>query len=252
MTGPQAESTGPLLETSGLCATRGGSAVLSRVELRVDAGEIVAVIGANGAGKSTLAACIMGLVGASGGRIRFDGADITAWRTDRRARAGIAYVPEGRRVFPGLTVQDNLDVGCRAGTAVRARRRAQVEALFPRLAERRGQRAWSLSGGEQQMLAIGRALMGAPRLLLLDEPSLGLAPHLVAELFATLTRISASGTAILIAEPSLARIADIADRAYGMRLGRVVVTGPAAALAADPLLVARLAGLAEAPRSFGP
>jgi len=236
-----------LLEIDGLSVSQGDRAVLSSLDLCVQAGEIVAVLGANGAGKSTLLKAIMGLIPARAGTIRFDRTDITAQAPEARARAGIGYVPEGRRVFPGLTVQDNLDVGCHAGKAARAGRRAAIEALFPRLAERRGQKAWSLSGGEQQMLAIGRALMGAPRLLILDEPSLGLAPRLVADLFASLTRIRASGTAILLAEQSVAQALAIADRAYGLGLGRVVASGATASLAADPGLAAALAGLGPRP-----
>ncbi|MFO1189083.1 MAG: ABC transporter ATP-binding protein [Alphaproteobacteria bacterium] len=235
--------TEALLAIDGLSASQGDRSVLWSLDLRVAAGEIVAVLGANGAGKSTLLKTIMGLIPVRAGQIRFDRTDITAHAPEARARAGIGYVPEGRRVFPGLTVQDNLDVACHAGAAARAKRRARIEALFPRLAERRGQKAWSLSGGEQQMLAIGRALMGAPRLLLLDEPSLGLAPRLMAELFASLAQIRASGTAILLAEQSAAQALKIADRAYGLGLGRVVASGAAASLAADPGLAAVLAGL---------
>ena len=235
----------PLLEIAGLAAGPGGATVLASVDITVDAGEIVAVLGANGAGKSTLLQAIIGFLPARAGRIRLGGIDITTSSIDARARAGIGYVPEGRRVFPGLSVQDNLDVGCRAGGDARARRRGDVEALFPRLAERRRQKAWSLSGGEQRMLAIGRALMGAPRLLLLDEPSLGLAPQLAREMFATLARIRTSGTAILLAEASAAQALGVADRAYGLSLGRVVASGAAASLAADTGLAARLAGLAR-------
>jgi branched-chain amino acid transport system ATP-binding protein len=204
---------------------------LDGVSLGVGEGEAVALLGANGAGKSTLLRAVIGLVSPSSGAIRLDGTDIAALRPERRAREGIGYVPEGRRVFPGMTVRDNLLVACREDPASLL---ATVHALFPVLEERQKQLAWSLSGGQQQMLAIGRALMTRPRLLLLDEPSLGLSPKLAAELFSRIAEIAARGTSVLLAEQNVAGALKICRRGYVLRLGRVVAEGASAALLENP------------------
>jgi branched-chain amino acid transport system ATP-binding protein len=204
---------------------------LDGVSLGVGDGEAVALLGANGAGKSTLLRAVIGLVSPSSGAIRLDDTDIAALRPERRAREGIGYVPEGRRVFPGMTVRDNLLVACREDPASLL---ATVHALFPVLEERQKQLAWSLSGGQQQMLAIGRALMTRPRLLLLDEPSLGLSPKLAAELFLRIGEIAARGTSVILAEQNVAGALRICRRGYVLRLGRVVAEGSSAALLENP------------------
>ncbi|WP_035690697.1 ABC transporter ATP-binding protein [Azospirillum halopraeferens] len=227
--------TGPLLAVDGLCAGYGGLTALDRVSFTLEAAEPVALLGANGAGKSTLLRALLGLVPASAGRVRFAGTDLNGLAAERRVRLGIGYVPEGRRVFPGMSVRDNLEV---AGVAARGDRLEDLErvfTLFPQLRGKAGEAAWRLSGGQQQMLAIGRALMVRPRLLLLDEPSLGLSPALAAEVFATIASIAASGTAVLLAEQSAARALATASRVMLLRLGRVVHDGPASGVAAQTL-----------------
>jgi len=236
--------SGALLEIEGLGVRHGGVPALAGIELALAPGEAVALLGANGAGKSTLLRAVIGLVAASEGAIRFDGADITRLSPEKRARAGIGYVPEGRRVFPGMSVRDNLLVACRAEAAERARRVEAAFQLFPDLAERPGRRAWQLSGGQQQMLAVARALMSAPRLLLLDEPSLGLAPALVAGLFGRLREIAAGGTAILLAEQNAAAALAFASRGIALQLGRVVASGEAAILKSAPALSEAFLGAA--------
>jgi branched-chain amino acid transport system ATP-binding protein len=225
-----------LLEIAGLAVRYGGVTALDGVDLVLGPGEIVALLGANGAGKSTLLKAVIGLVPAAGGTIEVDGVAVTTLPPERRAALGIGYVPEGRRVFPGMSVRDNLLVACRDGSAERTRRLGEVFRLFPDLAERPTTRAWQLSGGQQQMLAVGRALMTRPRLLLLDEPSLGLAPLLVADLLARLREIAASGTAILLAEQNAAAALGIATRGLVLELGRIVASGSADALRASPAL----------------
>ncbi len=234
--------SGPLLEIRGLAVAHGEATALAGVDLDVGGGEVVALLGANGAGKSTLVRAVMGLVWARAGAIRLDGRDLAAAAPERRARAGIGYVPEGRRVFPGMTVADNILVACRGDRRTRAARLDRAFALFPALARRRAALGWQLSGGEQQMLAIARALAAEPRLLLLDEPSLGLAPSLVADLLARVREIAASGTAVLLAEQNAARALEVADRAAVLRLGRIVVEGPAERLAGDPAVRAAFLG----------
>ena len=221
----------PLLEIGGLSIAYGPVAALRDASLVVAPGEAVALLGANGAGKTTLLRALIGQLAVRGGDILLDGRSIAALTPERRARRGIGYAPEGRRVFPGMSVRDNLDVACRGGAAERARRRAEVERLFPQLAEHGARRAWQLSGGQQQMLAIGRALMTAPRLLLLDEPSLGLSPRLTAELFTRLQAIRAGGTAILLAEQNVAEALGLCGRAYVLQTGSIVASGAAAELA---------------------
>jgi branched-chain amino acid transport system ATP-binding protein len=224
-----------LLAIDGLGVTSRGAAALANVSLTVAAGEMVALLGANGAGKSTLLKAIMGLV-PSGGDIRLAGVEINRLSPARRARRGVAYVPEGRRLFPGMSVRDTLLVGARRGGRARADSLAGVLETFPDLRTRLATPAWQLSGGQQQMLAIGRALMGSPRLLLLDEPSLGLAPMLVDELLMRTRALAAEGVGVLLAEQSVARALGVASRVYALAQGRIVAEGSAAELRRSPVL----------------
>jgi branched-chain amino acid transport system ATP-binding protein len=234
-----------MLTCEGIEAGYWGIVALRGVSLTVAAGEIVTLIGANGAGKSTTLKSIVGLVRPWAGRILLDGDRIDGLAPEGLARKGVSLVPEGRRIFPGLTVEENLHVATSAwrprGTE-RARELDRVFGLFPRLAERRRQLGWSLSGGEQQMLAIGRALMARPKILLLDEPSLGLAPRLVEEVFRQIEAINRAGLTILLVEQNAAMALRTAHRAYVMDRGRVVREGPAATLVADPEIVAAYLG----------
>jgi branched-chain amino acid transport system ATP-binding protein len=221
------------LSVQRLAATYRGLRALHGVDLEVAAGEIVAVVGANGAGKSTLLRAISGQMQITGS-ITFDGTLIGRLPAYRINRMGIGLVPEGRRLFPRLSVEDNLRLGAYAKRgADRFRPLELVFELFPRLQERLGQRAETLSGGEQQMLAIGRALMTAPRLLMLDEPSQGIMPRLVDDILASIQRIRTLGVTVLIVEQRLAETLEIADRAYVLQTGRVVLSGPAAQIASD-------------------
>ena len=223
-----------MLQLDGVTAFYGAIQALKGVDLHVDPGEIVTLIGANGAGKSTLMMTICGSPRARHGRIVLDGRDITALPTHEIMRLGLAQSPEGRRIFPRMTVHENLLMGAEvAGMRDYARTRDQVFALFPRLAERQAQRGGTLSGGEQQMLAIGRALMTQPRLLMLDEPSQGIAPRLVDDILAAVGRIRDLGTTVLLVEQRLAEALELADRAYVLQTGRVVMSGPAADIARD-------------------
>ncbi len=235
-----------MLEVAGLRAGYGAVEVLHDVSLVVGAGEAVALIGANGAGKSTTLRAISGLVRPRAGTVRFAGSELVGRAPEAIARLGIAHVPEGRRIFPGLTVRENLLVGtaARAGDAGdREAALAEVYRLFPRLAERRHQRGWSLSGGEQQMLALGRGLVARPRLLLLDEPSLGLAPRLVREMFETIRAINAAGTPVLLVEQNAYLALQVARRGYVLESGRVVLADTAEALARrDDVRAAYLGG----------
>ena len=226
-----------MLEVSNLHVAYGASAVLHGVSLSVAPGEIVALVGANGAGKSTTLRAISGLLRPREGTIRFEGADIARLAAETIARRGLAHCPEGRRIFPGLTVAENLRVGtaARAAAAGAAEDLDLVYALFPRLAERRRQRGWSLSGGEQQMLAIGRALMGRPKLLMLDEPSLGLAPIVIEGVFDRIVELNRrTGLAILLVEQNAALALEVARRAIVLETGSVILSGDAARLALDP------------------
>ncbi len=226
-----------LLELHGVRAGYGRAEVLHGVDLRVAAGELVALIGANGAGKSTLLKTVVGLVHARSGSVTYEGASLAAARPERLVRAGLALVPEGRLLFGPMTVRENLELG--AYGAGRERRAAVAEGLhtvhelFPVLAERAGQPAATLSGGEQQMLAVGRALMSRPRLLLLDEPSLGLAPRVIREIFAVLDKLRARGVTVLLVEQDARLALKHADRGYVMQTGRVVLQGSSADLLAD-------------------
>jgi branched-chain amino acid transport system ATP-binding protein len=223
-----------MLRLEAVSASYRGLKALQGVSLEVAQGEVVAVVGANGAGKSTLLRAIAGQV-ATEGAILFEGQQIGHLAGWRIARLGIALVPEGRRLFPRLSVEDNLRLGAyaRRGEPDRFKPLDLVFSLFPRLQERLPQRAETLSGGEQQMLAIGRALMLKPRLLMLDEPSQGIAPRLVDDILAAVGRIRALGVTVLLVEQRLAEALALADRAYVLQTGRIVMSGPAAAIAAD-------------------
>jgi branched-chain amino acid transport system ATP-binding protein len=238
-----------LLTVTGLHTYYGDAAVLRGVSLRVAEGEIVALLGSNGAGKTTTLRTISGLKRARSGAVCFAGRDITRDRAHSIVARGLAHVPEGRRIFPALTVAENLSLGgflSRRDHDAMAHRKQQVYELFPRLAERRGQLGGTLSGGEQQMLAIGRALMNEPRLLALDEPSMGLAPIVVRAVGEVLRRIRAGGTAILMVEQNARQALALADRAYVLETGRVVIEGTAAELARDQRVQhAYLGGSAE-------
>jgi branched-chain amino acid transport system ATP-binding protein len=225
----------PILAVKGLHAGYGTTEILRGVDLTVRQGEIVAVLGANGAGKSTLNQAISGLVRPWSGAIRFADAAIERERPAAIVAHGLIHVPEGRRIFPNMTVRENLDLGAyRRGRARREPSRTKVFSIFPRLAERQSQRAGTLSGGEQQMLAIGRGLMAEPKLLILDEPSLGLSPLLVEELFALIKRINADGTALLLVEQNVVQSLEVAERAYILDNGMFVLEGKAADLKNDP------------------
>ena len=216
---------------------------LQGIDLSIRAGELVALVGANGAGKSTLLRVLSGVQPASG-RIAFEGEDIAGWQPERRVAVGIVQVPEGRQVFGPLSVEDNLRLGAyRRGRAQSAQSLERVYALFPALAERRRHAAGTLSGGQQQMLAIGRALMAKPRLLLLDEPSMGLAPRLVAEIFACVRELRAADTALLLVEQNARAALAIADRGYVLETGRIVLAGSGAQLLADEKVRAAYLGL---------
>ena len=215
------------------------SAVLEIGEVLVEAGEIVALLGGNGAGKTTLLETVLGF---HPGRVVLFGRDVTALTVEQRVQAGVGYVPEGRRVFAGLTVRENLEASSSLPARQRRQRLDEMLALFPMLGERPEARAWLLSGGQQQMLALARALMDRPRLLLLDEPTLGLAPVVVADLLKRLTAMTADGTAILLAEQRAALALAVATRGLVLSRGQIVQIGAAAALAADPALADLMAG----------
>jgi branched-chain amino acid transport system ATP-binding protein len=235
----------PLLEVDGLVAGYGAAEVLHGVSLAVAPGSITALIGGNGAGKTTLMRALAGALPAMAGRIVFAGRPQAPLAACRRVASGLVLVPEGRLIFPQMTVEENLRIG---GIAVAKRggaaeRMAAVYTLFPRLAERRRQLGGTLSGGEQQMLAIGRGLMAAPRLLLLDEPTLGLAPLMVREIFATIARLREAGTTVLLAEQDVPRSLALADRAYVIENGRVAFSGTGAALLDDDRVRSSYLGL---------
>ena len=224
-----------LLTIENLSVHYGAIRALHGVSISVEPGEIVTLIGANGAGKSTTLRAVSGLVKPSGGTITFDGKNLAGWAPHKILRLGLAQVPEGRGIFPNLTVDENLDLGAFARTDRKniGGDRERVFALFPRLKERLDQRAGTLSGGEQQMLAIGRALLARPRLLLLDEPSLGLAPQLVQTIFKIIREINASGTTIFLVEQNAHMALRVAHRAYVLEVGSVVMQGDARQLAAS-------------------
>jgi branched-chain amino acid transport system ATP-binding protein len=230
-----------MLEVSGLTTSYGGVVALADASLKVGDGQSVAVIGANGAGKTTLLKTICGLLRAARGVVAFEGARLSGRSAHAIARAGVLLVPEGRQILGPLTVEENLRLGHRAAarrSAVRPEEAMEVVfALFPILAERRRQYAGQLSGGQQQMLAIGRALMGRPRLLLLDEPSLGLGPAIVAQVFEVLGKLHRDGLGMLLVEQNARRALEVTEYAYVMERGRVVHEGESRALAADPMII---------------
>jgi branched-chain amino acid transport system ATP-binding protein len=234
---PDALLAESLLNIRGLRSGYGAVEVLRGIDCEIRPGEIVALLGSNGAGKSTLNNAVCGLLPTSAGRVVFDGEDFTRARTTRIVSAGLIQIPEGRRIFPNLTVRENLELGAYLrGKANRARNLERSLVLFPRLAERMAQRAATLSGGEQQMLAIGRGLMAEPRLLILDEPSLGLAPLLVEELFAFIKRLNGEGLAILLVEQNVGQSLEIADRAYVLENGAIRFHGTPGELLHNPEL----------------
>ncbi len=241
----------PTLELRDVSVSYGNRRALEAVSLSVGAGEIVTLLGANGAGKSTTLRAVSGLVRPARGRVLYDGQDVTRWSADAIVAAGLGHVPEGREVFAEFTVLDNLLVG--AHTVPRRTIGERLEAayqLFPVLRERRRQWAGTLSGGEQQMLAIARALMAQPKMLLLDEPSLGLAPLLAREIFAVVRRVNAEGVAILLVEQNVRSALRRAARGYVLETGRVVGSGTSAGLAVDPRIRSAHLGL-DRPRPEG-
>jgi branched-chain amino acid transport system ATP-binding protein len=228
--------TAPLLRAEGMTAGYGKMAILHDVTLEVHPGEMVSVIGPNGAGKSTAFKTIVGFLRPTSGRVIFDGQDIAGLRPDQVLGRGLAYVPQGRIVFPQMTVLENLEMGAyieRDGTRIR-QALDRVCALFPILGERRSQKAGTMSGGEQQMVAIGRALMTTPKLIMLDEPSLGLAPKFVTLIFDKLTEMKRAGFTLMVVEQNAARALAVADRGYVLELGRNRFEGTGEALLADP------------------
>ena len=241
-------SNAPLLEIEDLAVAYDGMRALDGVSLRADAGTIVALVGANGAGKTSLLRAISGLVRAVRGTVRFGGDDITRLAPHRIVRRGIAHVPEGRRVFASATVRDNLLLGAFVDRDPqhRAARLDAAFAAFPVLRERLEQRASTLSGGEQQMLAIARGTMSGPRLLMLDEPSLGIAPILIPHIYAGIRAIAATGTTVLLVEQNVREALKAADTAYVLQTGRVVLHGPAGELVGDPLVQEAFLGISAA------
>ena len=233
------------LEVRDLVVEYDGVRALQGASLQATAGSVVALVGANGAGKTTLLRAISGLVRAVSGSIRFAGDEIARLPAHAIVRRGIAHVPEGRHVFATISVRDNLLLGAYAERdhAGRERRMAQALATFPRLAERLAQRASTLSGGEQQMLAIGRGMMSGPSLLMLDEPSLGIAPKLIPTIYAGIRQIAQAGTAVLLVEQNVRDALVLADRAYVLQTGRVTLDGAASDLLGDPRVQAAFLGL---------
>ena len=234
-----------LLELDDVSAHYGSVQALKGISLRVDEGEIVTLIGANGAGKTTTLGVVSGLLTPTSGSVRLDGDDLARVPAHRRVAMGICQAPEGRRVFPGMTVMENLAMGAYARRAKQAALQPDFDRvfdLFPRLAERRDQSGGTLSGGEQQMLAMGRALMARPRLLLLDEPSMGLAPKLVAQIFDIVTEINSQGTTVLLVEQNAAQALQRAVRAYVLEAGSIVRSADADTLLHDESVKAAYLG----------
>ena len=235
-----------LLSVSGLEVTLGGVQILRGVDLEIDEGRLVSIVGANGAGKTTLLRALSRLVPPTRGEIRFGGTDLGALDAYKVTRSGLIHVPQGRQIIPGLTVEDNLRIGAGSLPGIdEVEMQARLEgefARFPVLRERRRIPGGSLSGGEQQMLAVSRALMMKPRLLLLDEPSLGLAPQIVSAIFATLRTLSASGVTVLLVEQAAIMALKIADYGYVLQNGRIVLSGLPAELLEDRALVSRYLG----------
>ena len=239
----------PLLEVTGLCAGYGKAEVLRDLSIEAHAGSVITVIGPNGAGKSTLLNALMGLL-PSNGRITFDGQDISRLTLEERVMAGLALVPEKRELFGTMSVEDNLVLGGWRPLKLKVPNwRDGVDrayALFPRLKERRAQQAGTLSGGERQMLAIARALMGQPKLLMLDEPSLGLAPLIVRDIFGIITRLRSEGVTILLVEQNARAALEVADHGYVLETGDLVLQGPADELAVDPRVIETYLGVKKA------
>jgi branched-chain amino acid transport system ATP-binding protein len=236
----------PLLAVSDVHISYGKVEAVRSVSLEVGANQIVTIIGANGAGKTTLLNAIMGVLPMKG-RVTFGGEDMTRLDIEDRVAAGLSLVPEHRELFGTMNVEDNLQLGAfRIARATAAQSFERVYTLFPRLKERRKQLAGTLSGGEQQMLAMGRALMGAPKLLMLDEPSLGLAPLIVADIFRTVSELRAAGVSVLLVEQNAKAALKIADHAYVMELGEFVLNGPASEIATNQQVVASYLGLQHA------
>jgi branched-chain amino acid transport system ATP-binding protein len=225
-----------LLKLEDVVLNYGKIEALHGISLEVAEGEVVALIGANGAGKTSTMRAISGVRGLASGKITFDGEDVTKLRADQRMRKGLCLTPEGRGVFPGMTVTENLDMGAytRKDKAGIAEDFERVFGLFPRLLERRKQVGGTMSGGEQQMLAIGRSLMSRPKLLLLDEPSMGLAPMLIQQIFSIISEIAEQGTTILVVEQNAKQALSRADRAYVLETGKIVKAGTGTALLDDP------------------
>lgn len=236
-----------LLEVSDIHTHYGAIEALKGISLTVDAGEVVTLIGSNGAGKSTTLRSISGLTPASSGKITFAGEDITRVPAHEIPIRGVALAPEGRHCFPRMTVRENLDLGAhrRRGPEI-AEDLDRVYDLFPRLKERESQKAGTMSGGEQQMLAIGRALMARPKLLLLDEPSLGIAPKLIPQIYAGIRAIAATGTTVLLVEQNVREALRAADTAYVLQTGRIVLSGTAKDLIGDPLVQEAFLGIGAA------
>ncbi|WP_035966541.1 ABC transporter ATP-binding protein [Bradyrhizobium sp. YR681] len=233
-----------MLEVKDLVAGYDGTSVLCGVSLEVEAGSIVAVLGANGVGKTTLNKVLSGIVRPQRGEVIFDGQRIDRKSPADIVAAGLVHVPEGRKLFPDLSVRENLELGSyRRGKAERARTMEQVLTVFPRLKERFAQRAGTLSGGEQQMVAIGRGMMGQPRLLILDEPSLGLAPRLVEEMFTLIGRLNEVGLTILLVEQNVMQSLELADAAHVMEHGCLVLSGTGAELAGNSELAKTYLGM---------
>ena len=238
------EASVPILELTDVRVSYGGIKALKGIHIAVRPGEIVAMIGANGAGKTTTLKSVMRLLPLAGGTIRFCGRDTSAMATEDLVQAGVSLAPEGRAIFPNLTVRENLELGAylhRDETTMKETLE-DVTALFPRLGERMKQEGGTLSGGEQQMLAIGRALMARPALLLLDEPSLGIAPKLVQQIFAAIKKIAEAGVTILLVEQNTRLALRTSDRAYVLRTGEIALEGPSSELARDPEIQAAYLG----------
>ena len=233
-----------MLEVKDLRSGYGALPILRGIDMKIEAGEVVAVLGANGVGKTTLNNTLTGLLRPTHGSVVWIGEEIAGAAPERIVASGLIQVPEGRRIFPNLTVRENLELGSyRRG---KARRRQNLELVldgFPRLRERLGQLAATLSGGEQQMLATGRGLMAEPKLLILDEPSLGLSPLMVEDMFGMIQRISADGVTVLLVEQNVAQSLEVAHRAYVLENGSFVLSGSARELAADPRLKQAYLGL---------
>jgi branched-chain amino acid transport system ATP-binding protein len=235
----------PLLEVDAIDVFYGDVQVIFELSLNVAEGEVVSIIGGNGAGKSTLLRTISGLMSPAGGAIRFEGQPIQTLPPEAIVERGIVHVPEGRRLFSLMSVQDNLVVGAynRRADGRRAQTLEEVYGMFPRLRERTAQMAMTLSGGEQQMVAIGRGLMARPKLLMLDEPSLGLAPILIQSIFETVRRIADQGTTVLLVEQDVKHSLSLSDRAYVLEHGRTAMEGPARGLLENPHIRAAYLGL---------